>query len=46
MSIPTCEINFVTLYRKPTMRHQIEDPKDLINELKCVDEEFEKCLSL
>ena len=40
-TIPTYEGNCVTLYRQPAMRYKVEDPKDPMNELMCVDEAFE-----
>lgn len=39
-TIPTYEGTFVNFYRQPAMRYQVEDPKDPMNELMCVDEGF------
>jgi hypothetical protein len=37
-TIPTLDGDFVTLYREPIVRYQVEDPQDPMNELMCMDE--------
>jgi hypothetical protein len=39
-TIPTCENTYVTLYREPMMKYHVEDPKDPMNELVCVEDDF------
>jgi hypothetical protein len=39
-TIPIYEGTFITLYIQSAMRYQVEDPKDPMNGLMCVDEEF------
>ena len=36
--VSTLDEDFVTLYREPLMRYQVEYPQDITNELICVDE--------